>query len=262
MRVLLAGVVLTLLAKGVKAPRVPPAFFATQGAGTSADGDSARRAASSASVAAGVAAAGAGIAAILAAAAIKPVADPDVPIHINRSAAGWRAKKGRYFPKGGGLPPIPTSPTRMPKAADKQQGDSEDELGDYESEADAEPWEASADEDDASEVGGGSDGDNYNPGSASTSTRRVGKKGAGKLWTLQQFPEGTKGASNWDPENMDAAQAWSCPCPDRRNCIGAERINSQYLFEYRKTFLTTTHRRGGMRDAMRTELEGHYCTAN
>lgn len=51
---------------------------------------------------------------------------------------------------------------------------------------------------------------------------------------------------------------WSCPCTDRDNCIGAERIDVLKLYEYRKHFRTTAHSKGGLRDASRRELELRY----
>jgi hypothetical protein len=31
---------------------------------------------------------------------------------------------------------------------------------------------------------------------------------SGKLWNTTQFPEGIRGANNWDLQNLEAAQAW------------------------------------------------------
>ena len=58
-----------------------------------------------------------------------------------------------------------------------------------------------------------------------------------KLWTNAQFPEGTHPMScNWDMANLQAAQNWTCPCTDRRNCIGSERgLGVLQLYELRKT---------------------------
>ena len=84
-----------------------------------------------------------------------------------------------------------------------------------------------------------------------------GKGGAsGKLWTKVQFPEGTSGAANYDMANLQAAQSWECPCTDRRNCIGSERITNIFqLYEYRKHFRTTAAQKGGLRDACRKEMD-------
>jgi hypothetical protein len=66
------------------------------------------------------------------------------------------------------------------------------------------------------------------------------------------------GASNYDMENLTAAQEWSCPCTDRTNCIGADRLNLIKLYEHRKRFQTTAAGKGGLRDANRAEMQGHY----
>ena len=90
-----------------------------------------------------------------------------------------------------------------------------------------------------------------------------GSSSAGKLWSSAQFPEGTTGAQNYDAANLKAAQDWSCPCPDRRNCIGQERLPNIFeLYEHRKRFRTTAQTRGGLRDANRTELNQHYSSAS
>ena len=88
-------------------------------------------------------------------------------------------------------------------------------------------------------------------------------KAAPKTWSNAQFPEGVKPlAANWDLANLAAAQAWTCPCIDRRNCLGAERgITILHLYEHRKTFLTTCNNTGGKRDAMRAQLESHYSSS-
>ena len=83
-----------------------------------------------------------------------------------------------------------------------------------------------------------------------------------KLWSKIQFPEGTVRASNYDMDNLIAAQAWECPCTDRRNCIGAERLGVLQLYEHRKQFQTTAARHGGLRDANRTCMEQHYDKAS
>jgi len=79
-----------------------------------------------------------------------------------------------------------------------------------------------------------------------------------KLWTADQFPEGITGAWNWDLENLKAAQEWECPCLDRRNCIGSERISVLELYDYRKNWrLSVAPNEGGQRDCARKELDGH-----
>eukprot|EP00965_Chrysotila_dentata_P018283 608589-Pleurochrysis_carterae.AAC.1 len=44
--------------------------------------------------------------------------------------------------------------------------------------------------------------------------KRKSVKGAGKLWTKAQFPEGMKGPAVWNMDNLYAAQRWTCPCAD------------------------------------------------
>jgi hypothetical protein len=85
-----------------------------------------------------------------------------------------------------------------------------------------------------------------------------------KLWSNSQFPEGVvPPAANWDMANLAAAQDWSCPCADRRNCIGAERgVSVLHLYEHRKLFLTTCKSKGGKRDALRAQLAEHFSSAD
>ena len=92
----------------------------------------------------------------------------------------------------------------------------------------------------------------------STSARKSksSTRGGGKLWSSAQFPEGTQGSNNWDLTNLKAAQEWVCPCKDRRNCIGQERLPVTELFEYRKHFRTTASE--GLRDANRRQMEAHF----
>ena len=110
----------------------------------------------------------------------------------------------------------------------------------------------------------GSDAGAYGSGDDSASDSEaediaVDRGKNGKLWTKEQFPEGTQGAMNWDIENLKAAQDWECPCPDRRNCIGAERIKLLDLAFYRKHWrLQVAPNEGGQRDSCRKEMTGHY----
>jgi hypothetical protein len=85
-----------------------------------------------------------------------------------------------------------------------------------------------------------------------------------KLWTNAQFPEGmTPLANNWDMANLSAAQDWTCPCSDRRNCIGAERgLTVLQLYEHRKGFLTTCNSTGGKRDSFVSEIRGHFISTD
>lgn len=85
---------------------------------------------------------------------------------------------------------------------------------------------------------------------------------SGKLWSLIEFPEGTKGCANYDMANLQAAQQWACPCIDRRSCIGLERLSLLQLYEHRKHFRTTAHLQGGYRDACRKALEERFDKEN
>ena len=78
-----------------------------------------------------------------------------------------------------------------------------------------------------------------------------------KLWTKKQFPAGVESSNNWRMENLRAAQEWSCPCLDRTNCIGADRICVLRLYDHRQRFREHAGA-GGLRDKTREELEGHY----
>ena len=49
-----------------------------------------------------------------------------------------------------------------------------------------------------------------------TVPEHVKKVASGKLWSSSQFPAGTTGVTNWEMSNLTAAQAWECPCLDRR----------------------------------------------
>ena len=80
------------------------------------------------------------------------------------------------------------------------------------------------------------DNEDYNAGGCSESSggesdegdsgesRARAKPAASKLWSSAEFPEGTLGGKNYDMANLRAAQNWTCPCKDRRNCIGQERL--------------------------------------
>ena len=79
---------------------------------------------------------------------------------------------------------------------------------------------------------------------------------AGKLWTKAQFPEGMKSTDLFLFGNLQAIQAWSCPCSDRISCIGPERVNLVELYEARRHF----HRDVGnsRKDKARVLMEAHY----
>lgn len=80
-----------------------------------------------------------------------------------------------------------------------------------------------------------------------------------KLWSKAEFPEGIKGAANWDLCNLYKVQSWKCPCPDRDSCLSTERHPKiDALYDFRKTF-QTTYRKRGLRDSFRTKfLEPAY----
>ena len=78
-----------------------------------------------------------------------------------------------------------------------------------------------------------------------------------KTWTSEQFPDGYAAGYACSMSNCKAAQEWSCPCLDRRNCIGQERLDMFKLYEFRKDF-KVKHKVSSMRDAMRAELQAHY----
>ena len=79
-----------------------------------------------------------------------------------------------------------------------------------------------------------------------------------KVWSTNQFPAGIVGVSNLAMPNLIAAQQWSCPCPDRDNCIGADRLDLLDLYEHRKKWRTSAHTRGGFRDGMRMDMRNHF----
>ena len=131
--------------------------------------------------------------------------------------------------------------------------ESEDEA-DSEAEADSEQGE----EDDDGADGEDDDGANGRDAGVATGS----SKGAGKLWTRAQFPEGVNGAANWDLKNLLVAQNWTCPCADRRNCIGSERLQVTELYAHRKEFQTKAAGDVGKRDATRASMAQHYCSTN
>ena len=82
---------------------------------------------------------------------------------------------------------------------------------------------------------------------------------SGKLWGPHEYPEGMKGHALWDWTNIQAAQLWECPCPDRPSCIGADRMRPEALLLHRKEVNTTMQM--NRRDTARQKLKLHYsCT--
>lgn len=122
-------------------------------------------------------------------------------------------------------------------------------------------WTANMCVDVSSDNSGDSDSDE--PDEPSCDRGTVSSAPQVKLWTNAQFPEGTSPvSSNWDMANLSAAQDWTCPCLDRRNCIGAERdLTVLQLYELRKGFLTTCSGTGGKRYSLASEMRRHYSTA-
>ena len=87
------------------------------------------------------------------------------------------------------------------------------------------------------------------------------KTAAPKLWTKEQFPEGVVGPANYDMLNLIRAQEWQCPCGDRRNCIGADRLQLTELYEFRKNFQTHCGTLG-KRDTARAAMAHHYSSGD
>ena len=121
-------------------------------------------------------------------------------------------------------------------------------LDDCDGPSDSEDFESSGDEVEETEAAPTARG-----GANSTATVQR------KLWSTQQFPEGTKGAAiNSDLANLKAAQEWECPCKDRKSCISVERVGVLELYEHRKAFRCTAVQHSGLRDAMRLQLQAHH----
>ena len=177
--------------------------------------------------AAGIAACAAAAAAA-AASSVRRVGDSQEVFSGGRSGGGAAKSGGR-----------PASPIRFSSL------ESEDEVSeeDFDAEYDDEPDDESDDDEQPADL------------------PRRAPSASGKLWSKKQFPEGTAGACNWDMANLTAAQAWECPCTDRRNCIGAERVSLIDLYEHRKAFRTSAFQHGGLRDANRSILQQHYAQA-
>jgi hypothetical protein len=126
--------------------------------------------------------------------------------------------------------------------------------------------EVGCSEADDSEAGDSEAGDEVGDSEAGDSeagdereARGQGCSSSGKLWGMDQFPEGTKGHALWDWQNILAAQAWSCPCTDRRSCIGQERLKPEALLIHRKEQRTSMT--GNARDASRSQLAQHFSSA-
>ena len=79
-----------------------------------------------------------------------------------------------------------------------------------------------------------------------------------RAWSKAQFPAGSDGISNLEMSNLVAAQEWSCPCPDRDNCIGDDRLKLLDLYEHRKKWRARAHSKGGFRDAISIDMRSHY----
>ena len=150
-----------------------------------------------------------------------------------------------------GSSPLPMEPA-CGLCEDDDDEDDEDDEDDDEDEEDSDEEEVSSE--DKSECGSdeesGSDG-------AEDQDKPVPDRSR-KLWSADQFPEGMTGANNYDLTNLVAAQKWKCPCKDRVSCIGLERLKTMELYEYRKAFRTTAANHGGLRDASRTDMAGHF----
>lgn len=78
-----------------------------------------------------------------------------------------------------------------------------------------------------------------------------------KPYNKAQFPDGYSQGFVCSMDNLIATQQWLCPCPDRHNCIGADRMSVLQLYEFRKAF-RQGYKKSSLQDAMRTELQAHY----
>ena len=128
---------------------------------------------------------------------------------------------------------------------------------------------ADMDSGDETDDGSGSDdSDGCEPGvddddhERTRATPRGQRTSTGHLWGKAQFPEGQKKHACWDWANIQAAQAWSCPCEDRRSCIGQERMKPEALLIHRKEFQTRASHMGNMRDSTRDDMACHFNTSN
>ena len=141
--------------------------------------------------------------------------------------------------------------------ADGVGDDAEWEEVEYEYDSDEEEW-AGGEEEGEGEEDAESDADGTAASDAGGVRART-SPGAGKSWTKAQFPAGVTNPYNWDIRNLQAAQAWSCPCADRRNCIGADRLCVLKLYDFRQRFREQfAPANGGLRDATRSELQNHF----
>lgn len=253
---------LLLLLDSAHAPRALPTyrFLALN------DGPSHPQSSADASTAAamGIAATATAMAAAAALRKITSIKPDSVPPYIhfgnqaNSSSADNSRRSNGYYPKGKGRPP-----PRI-ECVDCNDVEVQSEEGDHawSDESEGDEGAVAAEQDTGSTGGAGAgkvEGSNgTNSAAGSTSGRRSRPKGLGKLWTKAQFPE----KDCCDLRNLIAAQAWQCPCKDRANCIGRDRIpDVLQLYEYRKTFQTTAGGEGGFRDATRKEMESHYSSA-
>ena len=220
--------------------------IAPKGAGTAAAVAAMRASQAGTSTLPGVAAAAAITTAALAASwALKKRAAVAVPAHFLAAPAAARntktAKDGRSS-RGMPLSAVmqPSAEAHVPSdedASDEDESWNSDNEWEFEDEDDV----CSGDEDVQCEAGSST---------APTSS-------SGKLWTKKQFPAGVESCNNWRMENLVAVQEWKCPCTDRQNCIGADRLCILQLYEHRQRFREGAGS-GGMRDALRDELQGHY----
>ena len=122
--------------------------------------------------------------------------------------------------------------------------------------------------DDSSSDGGGDqesvaaiDVDAEDEDDAAAGSAAGARKRSVKTWSSKEFPDGYEPGYVSSLRNLNAAQEWSCPCHDRRNCIGAERIDVLQLYEFRRAF-RDKYKKPEFRDAMRRDLEGHYDAAS
>eukprot|EP00965_Chrysotila_dentata_P059118 1962209-Pleurochrysis_carterae.AAC.4 len=247
----------------VSAPRVLPTFktlLSGQQQDTSAPNTTswASRAANNAATAAsGVTIA---VATATALNSIRKSRTAGAPLHIANASASGAANNSSADNSSQGCFPKSGSRPQASCASDAHHADAiEDENGsDFNETVNAANMDSEINENDVESDDCGSERQEVCEPCDEVGKRRATKKGAGKLWNHTQFSQGTTGAYNWDPENLAAAQAWSCPCKDRVNCIGANRMPNTAVFEVRERFQTTAIHEGGFRDATRKILEQHY----
>ena len=171
------------------------------------------------------------------------------PAHLQPGVAASRSSKSGRSKAAKGVPVSSVHGQILPEVVDVEAAAEGLELA-YDSDNE---WEGE-EEGEAAQ----SDDDGEADSAACPPCGGAGSSSAGKLWTKALFPAGVEEANNWRMENLQAAQSWSCPCTDRVNCIGADRLDVLQLYSYRQSFRQSACAGGGLRDATSDELRGHY----